>query len=374
MNAKPYQQRVARCASLMQAAGIEALLLTKPANMQYLTGDGRLCAYALVTRQGQVALGVPKTDIADVAALAHYAHLTGFDDEVGMIHGIAHDLARYGISDGALGLEYTYVTQSMRAMLTHPHAKPADMGVLDATHVMTQLRLVKDAEEIERLTAAARVADIGVAAAIEAVVAGATESQVAAAGEYAMRQAGADEFWRSYVATGPRTSIAHGLPTQRRLQPGDAVLIDLHPIVDGYSADVCRTVFVGHVSDDQASAYALYANAQQSAIALASAGVTMATLEHTMHETIRQGGHGEHLFGPPIHGIGIEFEEPPLPAGHAFFHGEKEAPPLPANVVIAVGNCGIYTGAWGVRVEDTVVIGPDGPHLLTHADRALTVL
>ena len=60
-----------------------------------------------------------------------------------------------------------------------------------------------------------------------------------------MRHAGAEEFWRSYVASGPRTNIAHGLPTLRKLEVGDLVMIDIHPIVDGYSADICRTVCVG---------------------------------------------------------------------------------------------------------------------------------
>lgn len=71
--------------------------------------------------------------------------------------------------------------------------------------------------------------------------------------------------------------------------------------------------------------------------------------------------------------MGIEFEEAPLPPGHAFFYGEKESPPLPANVVIAVGNCGLYTGDWGVWVEDTVVIGSEGPEVLTTFPRSLVL-
>ncbi len=90
-----------------------------------------------------------------------------------------------------------------------------------------------------------------------------------------------------------------------------------------------------------------------------------------LHGIFREAGHGEHIFGPPIHGIGIEFEEAPLPAGHAFFHGEKAPPPLPANVVIAVGHCGLYTGPWGVRVEDTVVVGEQGPTVLTRYPQQL---
>jgi len=66
----------------MKAAGIDALLLTKPSNMFYLTGDGRLCAYAMITQDGKAALGVPSTDVADVTAQAHFDHIVGFEDEV----------------------------------------------------------------------------------------------------------------------------------------------------------------------------------------------------------------------------------------------------------------------------------------------------
>jgi Xaa-Pro aminopeptidase len=208
-------------------------------------------------------------------------------------------------------------------------------------------------------------------AAVKAVKPGVTESQVAAAAEYAMRQAGAEEFWRTYVSSGPRTNIAHGLATKRKLKKGDLVMIDIHPIVNGYSADICRTVCVGKPKADQQAAYDLFLKAQQTTIAKVRAGVGMIELEQALHGIIKEGGHSGHIFGPPIHGVGIEFEESPLPPGHAFFHGEKEPPPLEANMVIAVGNCGLYTGPWGVRVEDTVLVGPEGHRVLTAYPRQL---
>lgn len=66
-----------------------------------------------------------------------------------------------------------------------------------------------------------------------------------------------------------------------------------------------------------------------------------------MHDVFKEAGHKYHIFGPPIHGIGLEFEEAQLPAGHAFFHGEKGPGPLAVGTVIALGNCGLYTGPWG---------------------------
>jgi Xaa-Pro aminopeptidase len=236
---------------------------------------------------------------------------------------------------------------------------------------MSELRIVKDSEEIKRIRASAKVAEAGMAAAVKAVKPGLTESQVAAAAEYAMRQAGAEEFWRTYVSSGPRTNIAHGLPTKRKLKDGDLVMIDIHPIVNAYSADICRTVCAGKPKAEQQAAYDLFLKAQQTTIKKVKSGVGMVELEQTLHGVIKEGGHGGHIFGPPIHGVGIEFEESPLPPGHAFFHGEKEPPPLEANMVIAVGNCGLYTGPWGVRVEDTVLVGPEGPKVLTGYPRRL---
>jgi Xaa-Pro aminopeptidase len=300
MSAQQYLERLQRCSQLMKEAGLNILLLTKPSNMFYLTGDGRLCAYAMINQDGKVALGVPQTDVMDVKQLAHFNQIVGFDDEVGMIHSIAHNFEHFGIKGGTVGLEYTYLTQSMMGMLTHPHAKPAGIAVKDCTHLLSELRIVKDKEEIKCIKAAAKAAVKGMKASVAVLKPGMTESQVAAKAEYAMRRAGAEEFWRTYVSSGPRTNIAHGLPTLRKLQAGDLVMIDIHPIVNGYSADICRTVCVGKPTSEQQAAYDLYLKAQQSTIAKVKVGVGMVELEQTIHGVIKEGGHGNHIFGPPI--------------------------------------------------------------------------
>ncbi len=358
----------------MKEAGIDVLLLTKPANMFYFTGDGRLCAYALITQECQVALGVPMTDVQDARQLARFDKIVGFEDEVGMIHSIAHYFEHFGISEGTVGLEYTFLTQSMMGMVTHPHAKPKEVEVKDATYILSELRMIKDADEIESIRNAAHVADVGMAVAVKAVKPGVTESEIAAEAEYAMRKAGAEEFYRTYVASGARTNIAHGLPTTRKLQAGDLVMVDVHPVVNGYSADMCRTVCVGAPRKEQQAAYDLFLQAQQATIAKVQAGIGIEELEHTLHGALKDAGHGSHIFGLPIHGVGIELEEAPLPAGHACFHGEKAPPPLEENVVLAVGNCGLYLGSFGVRVEDTVAVGKDKAHVLTSYPRRLEIV
>ena len=121
MSPDTYQHRLERCTSIMKEEGVDVLLLAKPSNMYYFTGDGRLCAFTMVTQKGKVAIGVPKTDIEDVKKLAHFDHVVGFEDEVGMIHSIAHYFEQLGIREGVVGLEHTFLTQSMMGIFTHPH-------------------------------------------------------------------------------------------------------------------------------------------------------------------------------------------------------------------------------------------------------------
>ena len=373
MKPEAYRERLDRCGQLMKAAGIDVLILSKPANMRYLTGDGRLCAYAMITKDLKVALGVPQTDIEDVKQLAAFDHIVGFEDEVGLIHSVAHYFKDFGITQGTVGLEYAFLPAPRMGMFTHPHAKPEGVTPKDCTPIMSELRLVKDTEEIALMREAGKVAEAGMKAAIKSIKPGMTESQVAAEAEYAMRQAGAEDFYRTYVSSGPRTNIAHGLPTLRKLQTGDLVMIDLHPVVNSYSSDLCRTVCVGKSTAEQQTAYDLYVKALEATIAKVKAGVGMEELEQTMHDIFKEAGHKDHIFGPPIHGSGLEFEEAPLPAGHAFFHGEKGPGPLAPGTVIAIGNCGLYTGPWGVRDEDTVAVGVDGPIMMTNYPRQLEI-
>ncbi|MDI6742880.1 MAG: aminopeptidase P family N-terminal domain-containing protein [Smithella sp.] len=162
MNKKACQERLQRCGQLMESAGMDVLILVKPANIHYLTGDGRLCAYAMITKDLKVVMGVPQTDIEDVKRLAHFDHIVGFENEVGLIHSVAHYFKDFGITKGVVGLEYSFLPAPRMGMFTHPHAKPEGVEPKDCTPIMSALRLVKDSEEIERMRAAGSVADAGI--------------------------------------------------------------------------------------------------------------------------------------------------------------------------------------------------------------------
>jgi Xaa-Pro aminopeptidase len=371
VGSQTFVERVRRAGGLMEAAGLDAILLTKPQNMTYLVGDGRLCAFAIVSRARATYVGVPKTDLEDVKESCASDHILGFEDEVGMLHSLMHTWKELGLEKGKVGVENTFLRVSMLGMLKHPHAKPEGVEFVDATPVMTDLRIVKSNEEITLIKKAAKVADAAMDAAVKVTKPGVAETEIAAEAEYAMRKNGAEEFFRTYVASGPRSSIAHGVVGHRKVKKGDLVMIDLHPTVYSYHADLCRTICVGKPSDGQQKAFGAYLKAQRAAIKAISPITTMTKLEDILHGVFEKEGYEEYFVGPPIHGVGLEFEEPPLPAGHAFFHGEEPKDELKPGMVISVGNCGLYLGAFGVRVEDTVVVTEKGYKELTTYDRSL---
>lgn len=371
IDSKIFKERLKRASSLMDKSGLDAILLTKPQNMMYLVGDGRLCAFAIVSRKGDSYVGLPNTDIEDAKKSCASQHILGFEDEVGMLHSLMHTWKELGLEKGKVGVENTFLRVSTLEMFKHPHAKPPKLEFTDATHIVTDLRIIKSSEEINLMRKSAKVADVAMDAAVKATRLGVTETEIAGEAEYAMRKNGAEEFFRTYIASGPRSSIAHGIVSRRKVQKGDLVMIDLHPAVSAYHADICRTVGVGKASEKQRKAFEVYLRAQRATVEAVSPGTTMTNLENLMHGIFEKEGYEAYFLGPPIHGVGLEFEEPPLPAGHAFFHGEEPKDELKLGMVISIGNCGLYLGEFGVRVEDTVAVTDKGYEELTRYSRTL---
>jgi Xaa-Pro aminopeptidase len=366
MDRNLYQKRLTKCTALMQNDEFDVLLLTSRSNVFYLTGDYRPNTYALVSRSGKVALGVPETDLADAQSLAHLDFLNGFEDEASLIRCMRDQLQKMEINKGKLGLEYLHLTRSMYDLFAQSGLLPDDQAIIqDCSFLLTELRKVKDPDEIDRIRVAARVADTGMKAAVNAIKPGISESQLAAEAEFTMRQAGADGFWGTYVTFGQRTALSHGLPTQRKLKTGDMVCIDIHPIVAGYCADMCRTVCAGMPTPEQISAYDLYLSTQQCSIFNSKPGTCVADIENFFQESLNSGGHIHNKYDPPLHGVGIDLDDYPMTYSSAYLRNTSEPLTLFPNIVIAIGNSNLSTGAWGVRVEDTIWVSNNGPIILT---------
>jgi Xaa-Pro aminopeptidase len=196
-----FKARWTRAASLMEAQGIDALFLMKPANLAYLTGDGRACALGLLTRSCRCVVSVPASDLPSVRAASTATELRAFRSEEEMFHGFRDVLKELGLTQATIALEKNFIDAALYEVFK-AHILPK-ATVVSATPVLSRLRMLKEPAEVECLKAAARVADEGMAAAVKAIRAGVRETEVAGEAEYAMRKAGA-VGWTSatYVASG----------------------------------------------------------------------------------------------------------------------------------------------------------------------------
>jgi Xaa-Pro aminopeptidase len=289
-----------------------------------------------------------------------------------MFHGFRDVLKELGLTQATIALEKNFFDAALYEVFK-AHILPK-ATVVSATPVMSRLRMLKEPQEVECLQAAARVADQRMAAAVRTIKVGVREIDVAGEAEYAMRKAGA-EGWASatYIASGWRSAMAHGPASVKTIEAGDVVQVHLAPIVRGYTVDLCRTILVGQVPPEAASALEAYLLAQEAGIAVARPGTPLMEIDSAMARALGGRGYGDAFLRPVFHGVGIEHEEAPIPGGHAVIHGEEKVEQVEAGMVLAIGNCGIYREEFGVRAEDTLWVSAQGPVPLTRHPKALTV-
>src|SRR5881227_2548959 len=220
-------------------AGCEALLVTELVNVRYLTGftgsAGLLLILpdeVLLTTDGRYRdQAVDQLHVAGVEARIEVRPTLAAQHEVlaQAAKGVAH-----------LGLEADAVTWAQQRRFAS--GVFADAELVATEGLVEELRRVKDSGEIERMAEAARIADEALAAVLPLLGQGVTEREVALGLDYEMRRLGADgSSFETIVASGPNGAKPHARPTDRRIDPGELVVIDFGAIVDGYCSDMTRT-------------------------------------------------------------------------------------------------------------------------------------
>jgi Xaa-Pro dipeptidase len=224
-----------------------------------------------------------------------------------------------------------------------------------------ELRGVKDETEMSCMRKAAELTDEGMRAAFETIRAGLREYEVAAEMEYAMRRLGSGGVaFDTIVASGVRSAFPHGGCTDRKIQRGDLVVIDVGATYQHYRADLTRTVTIGKPSLKQAKVYKVVREAQERALQSIRAGVRAREADAAARSLIEEEGYGEYFVHGLGHGVGLEIHEPPT-------LGPESKEVLKAGNAITV-EPGIYIIDFGgVRIEDTVLVHKDKAEKLTKA-------
>jgi Xaa-Pro aminopeptidase len=242
-----------------------------------------------------------------------------------------------------------------------------------ASAVLRELRMVKDADEIDALRRAALAADRVVAQIAAGRLIGRTEADVAREVRERLLAEGHETANFAIVGSGPNSASPHHEASDREIRPGEPIVLDIGGTLDGYGSDITRTLWVtggdpaNGPDDEFVRLFGLVREAQSEGTAAARAGVPAERVDAAARGIIDAGGYGERFIHRLGHGIGLEgHEEPYLVAGN------RE--PLREGATFSV-EPGIYLeGRYGARIEDIVVCTADGPVSLNEAPRDLLVV
>ena len=243
------------------------------------------------------------------------------------------------------------------------------LSVVATSGVIEQLRVSKDARELELLTRAGAITAEAMAQLLRELRVGMTEIYAARRLEQLFGELGAeDRAFETIVATGPNSAIPHHQPTSRSLASGDLLVVDAGAMVEGYHADMTRTVLVGADPEPwQLQIHGIVANAQLAGIRACATAVPLKTIDAAARSIIADAGYSREFSHGLGHGVGLEIHEAPM-------INARSTGSISVNTPVTI-EPGIYLpDQGGVRIEDTLVVESKARRVLTELARELVVV
>ena len=359
-----FESRRQRAQELMAQHGVDALHVTSRENYFYLTGDIRSVARIFLPQKGTPTIIVFDEEIESAKKATGIEDVRGWRSPQDLMRIFFSITKKYDLRAKKVG----FCVHSTPAFLLHrvQQLNPK-MTIVESEEILMPLRYVKDPTEIDSMRKAAQAADKGLEAAISEIAPGRTEIDVAGEAEYAMRKAGAMRFATStFVDSGPHSLHLHGGTLRRKIELGDLVVIDVHPIVDMYACDAARTVTCGSPSTQQKSLIKLYAEVQETVLKAMRPNWKVSAVTEMFLKLFTDKGYSSQWISGPVHGVGLEFEEWPHPS-HYPSHSALE---MKENWTLAIGHSLLTVRpVGGVRIEDTVLLNANGGECLTRAPK-----
>ena len=349
--------RLARVRERMKAHGLEQVIVTQPQGIYYLTDQwvnphDRLDALVV-------------TPEACRMLCYNLAVIEPADCEVSVYSDTGETVRRLSALlesrptgvDGYFHSRFLLPLMALRPELT-----------LSVSTCVEEARMFKEPDEIARLRVASEVTDRVFAAAFAQLREGMTELELGAVFSDCFAAEGVGRFEGDpMVCFGAGSAEPHHAPGSAPLRPGDAVCVDTGKRINGYYSDMTRTVFFRSASDEQRRVYDVVLEANLAALSAVRPGALISEIHQAAVDVIRRAGYGDFYPHRTSHGIGIDYHEEPFDvAGRSL--------PVQEGMCFSI-EPGVYLpGRFGVRIEDLVVVTPDGCSLLNHAPKALTIL
>ena len=377
-------ERLGALQTRLVADGLDALLVTHPANVFYLTSFRGSAGMLVLTpddaclvtdaRYATVAQGL-------VAAAAGAAPLRFVQVDSSYEETVCDVLRDSGVS--RVGIETAHMTLARHDWLERALAGSGVM-LRGTTGLVESFRQVKDEPELATLRKAGRRISRVMREMLSGLRTGRREREVAADIDWAIRDAGFEgPAFETIVAGGPNTALPHARPGERRLAPGDLVLLDFGGIYHGYCVDLTRVASLGTPDPTALAWHAAVSEAHAASLAAVGPGVWASAVDAAARTVLERRGLGAAFSHGTGHGLGVEVHEAPRVGKCRQTVGATRPPGSDddvADVRLAPGMVftvepGVYLpGQGGVRLEDDLVVTPTGYELLTHVSAELLVV
>jgi Xaa-Pro dipeptidase len=361
------KQRLEKLRSQMAVRGLNGIALVPGPNMLYFSGisshvsERPIILFLPAANEPAIVIPTLEAMKARDAGISE-KRIFGWNDQEGYENAFQQLSADLQLAEWTLGVEALYMRILEHDLLQH---YAPGIQIVHADPAIYALRTIKDEAEIAAMEKAILVAENAIASILPHIRIGMSEKQVAAMLTQELLNEGAESIaFGPIVASGPNGASPHAWPTDRPLQDGDLLVIDWGVTIDGYPSDITRTFAVGQIDAELKHIYETVKMANSQGLLTAKPGATGQDVDRAARKVIDDAGYGEQFFHRTGHGLGLEgHEEPNMVEGNL-------EPLIPGNVFTV--EPGIYlSGRGGVRIEDDVVITPDGCRSLTTFSREL---
>jgi len=378
--AERFGDRMSAAQALARDAGLGALLVGVGADLRYLSGYPALplerLTMLVLPANGDPALVVPRLEATPAqscppaaAGILGVVTWEESDDPHALVATMVRDAAAGSTGDLRVGVSDDLPARHLLRIQGRLSGVPLQL----ASPVLGRLRVVKDADEIALLTEAAHAADRVVVQIAAGRLVGRTEADVSREVRERLIAEGHDEAHFAIVGSGPNSASPHHEASDRVIEAGEPIVLDIGGSIEGYGSDITRTLWV--TGGDPAKGpderfrhlFAVLHHAQIAATRAVRPGIAPEAVDAAARDPIEAEGYGEAFFHRTGHGIGLEgHEDPYIVAGNL--------EPLREGMAFSI-EPGIYlAGAYGARIEDIVACGPDGPIVLNETPRELFVV
>ncbi len=338
---------------------IDVAFILKPHDVLYFSGYSSVCSGVLIHQSSDPAFCTLWLDAPEAQQVCSLPKVTScvFPRE-NLLGRMIKLFEKEGTPAKKIGIEKDFILLRDYELLARQFP---DAEIVHVSPIIDRLRAVKDMEEIAKMQKSAAIADLAMEAALKAVRPGVKEVEIAEEAEYVMRKLGSERpAFGTFVASGPRTLLAHPHASRREIEPGDPVVIDLGATWEGYASDLCRTTFAGEPTPDQRNHLNVVLHAQKAAAGELRDGAISGSVFEAARGVFREHKLGNLLPNDIGYEVGLRQSEffPIIEKGSNTVLSENM-------VVVLLHTTVFQKKVGGLRVEDTFRVTKNGCESLT---------